>query len=340
MPLSTSNSNDRLPNAHWRKTWFFSLIIVVMSLFVWEEICKTSGFTADSVRDTDVLWARTREKASLLKDKAVILLGASRMQLGLNLKVLRQYTQTHPVQLAIDGNGFFPVLENLANDPEITGTIIISVDVQHLSRQTKSDRANEWVQYYNERKSNRMPLYYRGLEEKLSIWVNQLFAFRVADAKPHQVLYSIITNTGNFHNIIYTLPDRSRQADYSQYVNNEAKKRVQNIKRQPVVGTDPDFLTRIDELEALIKRIQDRGGKVVLVRFPSDGNAWKGENLAYPREFYWDKITANVSCRTIHFKDYPALSKYTLPDGSHLDYRDAIPFTQSLAEIIFNKPGI
>jgi len=36
----------------------------------------------------------------------------------------------------------------------------------------------------------------------------------------------------------------------------------------------------------------------------------------------------------IHFADYPTLAKYHCPEGSHLDARDAGPFTRALADVI------
>jgi hypothetical protein len=73
---------------------------------------------------------------------------------------------------------------------------------------------------------------------------------------------------------------------------------------------------------------------VIFVRFPTSGVLWELEEQRYPRKDYWDVFAAESRAATVHFKDYPALARFQCPDGSHLDYRDAVPFTKALAEIL------
>jgi hypothetical protein len=41
----------------------------------------------------------------------------------------------------------------------------------------------------------------------------------------------------------------------------------------------------------------------------------------------------------IHFEDHPALRGFQMPDGSHLDQRDAPAFSKALGEIIVRGLG-
>ena len=74
-----------------------------------------------------------------------------------------------------------------------------------------------------------------------------------------------------------------------------------------------------------------------MVRMPSTGGVWKIEDNFMPKTKYWDRIEPLTRIKTIHFLDYPQLSKYSCPDLSHLDEIDAPEFTRSLSVIIKQK---
>lgn len=95
-----------------------------------------------------------------------------------------------------------------------------------------------------------------------------------------------------------------------------------------------EILERIDHA---VSRIQQRGGRVIFVRFPVDGKVKQLEQKRCPRPEYWDVLVARTKAITIHFDDYPSLSNFHCPDGSHLDYRDAPRFTIALALILKEK---
>lgn len=87
-------------------------------------------------------------------------------------------------------------------------------------------------------------------------------------------------------------------------------------------------------VEAATRAIQARGGVVIFVRFPSCGERHAREEKSFPRVAFWDRFADRTSGRTVHFSDYPSLSGYECPDGSHLDVRDTEAFTRALAAVI------
>ena len=109
----------------------------------------------------------------------------------------------------------------------------------------------------------------------------------------------------------------------------EYQQAILNIKP----ANNQAFLKGLDALMRLILMIEKRGGKVILVRFPTDKLIWEIDNRTYPRDIFWNELEKRHP-NTIHFLDYPSLSKYDLPDGSHLDYRDKKSFTKALMKII------
>lgn len=341
--ISSSNANERLPQGQWLATWLITLILVISTTLGWEIYCRTIGFTPAGVADTPELWQQTRKRASALGHDAVILVGASRSQLGINTEVMSRYTPSHPVQLAIDGSFFMPVLENLAADNSITGTIIVDLEIEKIPAQLTNARTQELIQLYEKYQSNNPHGLIQPIEDFLQNQINRWLAFRVTGANPQTLLTRALSGDSDPMGTDYllTLPDRSRQADYQKV----AQPEVYLSRLQRNLGNDtldkinpvqwPTFDTDMQYLETLVQRIERRGGKVIFVRFPTDKGIWQIDEARYPRQQFWDKLASMTSATSIHFKDYPSLSRFELPDGSHLDYRDAIPFTEALSRLIF-----
>jgi hypothetical protein len=299
----------------------------------WELFVRVRGLSDTAVSDTAELWVRQRERASALGDDAIILVGASRMQMGIDLLVMQQFTAGTPVQLAMSASPFLPVLEHLANDDSITGTVIVSFTARDVSRYTQETRSVRWLVAYDDYQAGRMNVFYQPLEDRLRNFVNSILVSFENNARPQQLIFGNTTR-----NYVRTLPDRSHQADYSK-VDREAayERRVELVRGSVEVALQeiPNLDIRIRELESLVKRIAERGGRVIFVRLPSSGRIREIEDARYPRTIYWDSIAAQTSVRTIHYADYPQLSKFDFPDGVHIDVRDQAAYTAELSKLLF-----
>jgi len=352
--LSISSSNDRLPKGGWVGVWVGILIFIVTILGFIEWHIRSLGWSP-SVVDSSQLWAKQRMRASQLGDDAIILVGASRMQLDVDLDIVKNQSGLIPVQLAIDGAPFIPVLENLANDPNITGTVLMSVISTNLGRGKITDISTQWVNEYQQVQRKGLEPY-RVLHDKVSSFLSNRLVLRLEGAK----LYTIITKLGfrlpSEGNYLVTYTDRSRDADYGKVqmpsfyavpvarrfgkllVENGATadhffktyiKAIQEIK----ASHDKNFNKKLKYLLTLVKKIEARGGNVIFIRFPTGGLVWEIDKKLHPRELYWKEIKSQHAA-SIHFSDYPELSSFTLPDGSHLDYRDKKKFTAELMNIL------
>ena len=91
-------------------------------------------------------------------------------------------------------------------------------------------------------------------------------------------------------------------------------------------------------MAADIKRIVDRGGKAIWVRYPSSGGFLEFERKHFPRQEYWDRLIEACGCRGIHYEDYPEMQSFVPPESSHLSADDAVRFTPVLLDII-NRPA-
>ena len=79
MLSSTSSSNRSPPNFPWRTVWVGALAIIAIFVGVMELRLLVRGFPTTSV-DSELSWLRQRERASKLGERALVLIGDSRMQ--------------------------------------------------------------------------------------------------------------------------------------------------------------------------------------------------------------------------------------------------------------------
>lgn len=338
MPSSTSSSNSRIPKGNWWHIWILAILLATANVTCWETYFRIQGFEPEGILDSPDIWVRERIRASKFGDKAVILVGASRIQLGIDTTELRNVTGRPVIQLAIDGSPFMPVLANLAVDRNIRGLIIVSAEANTINVDFNRKKVNTRIERYNREitGSEQHTISHR-IEDSLS----RLFmGFQFAAPKPQHIFRSMIHGRKILPKYIITLPDRSRRADYQKVNINEAYQ--YRLERHKGAGNvelihRTNFRESIDKLEGMVRKIQARGGRVVFVRFPTGRGIWEIDQIRYPREKYWDKFASATTAMTIHFSDYPSLSTYKLPDGSHLDYRDTTVFTKALAELIIQS---
>jgi hypothetical protein len=333
MHLSTSSSSERVPQGGWLRTWVITLVSVALVVTGWEWFVRARGLGDVAVANTAELWIRERERAAALGDDALILVGASRMQGGIDLKTLQALSNKKPVQLAITASPLMPVLRHLADDPDITGTVVISLDMSSLRILDQESDAQRWIAAYDDFKAGRTAVFYQPTEDWLHQRIERLLVSFERNARPHQLILASTTDS-----YVRTLPDRSQQFDYSKIDREEAyARRVQLVRGH----TEPGFMTirgideKFAEIEKLVTKLQSRGAEVIFVRFPSNRKIREIEDIQFPRSVYWDKFAAGTRARTIHFADYPALGNIDLPDGMHLDASEQEKFTRALAQILF-----
>jgi hypothetical protein len=333
MHLSTSSSSERVPQGGWLRTWIVTLVIVAVVVTGWEWFVRARGLGDVAVANTAELWVRERERAAALGSDALVLVGASRMQGGIDLETLRALTDAEPVQLAISASPLMPVLRHLANDPDVSGTVVVSLDMSALRILDDESEAQRWIAAYDDFKAGRTAVFYQPAEDRLHQGIDSVLVSFSRNARPHQLVFARTTKS-----YVRTLPDRSQQFDYSK-IDREAayERRVRLVRGY----TDPSFMeiSDIDEkfadIEEQVEKLQARGAEVIFVRLPSSKQIREIEDIRFPRDIYWDKFAAGTRARTIHFADYPELGDVDLPDGVHLDASEQEKFTRALAHILF-----
>jgi len=85
--------------------------------------------------------------------------------------------------------------------------------------------------------------------------------------------------------------------------------------------------------EKTISNMQEsmaRGGKIVFVRFPNNGELKALEDRLNPRARDWERLLRDTKVPGIYFEDYPELSSFICPEWSHLSAGDSVEFTKRL----------
>ncbi len=321
-----------------------------------EALLSKRGF-ATAVDDTEVRWLRERARASSLGVQGLILVGASRIQLDFDLNVLRRETGLEPVQLAIDGSSYVPVLLGLAQDSTVRGTVILDLMPGPVSiKAMQTGRSGDYQARYDAartKKTRSWPTY-----RTLNSWLSEAVRSRLVNfadgGRPWDSLVNRLLNSKATPQYLTTFSDRSRQADYQKVkmpdfylsrvhrhlgsppevsVNQPADQLalelveyVKRIKPATESAPSPDELA---DLESAVSAIQSRGGRVLIAAMPTSGLVLEADSRRFPRALYWDRVVAATSAHTIDWQDHTALSSFVCPDGSHLDKRDIAAFTRA-----------
>jgi len=352
---STSSSERFVPVGPWPSVLAVALLIASVFAALMELGLAARGFER-SINDSAWLWRQERERASELGERALILIGGSRMQLDIDLDVLREQSGLEPVQLAIDGSSFMPVLEGLAADPTIIGTVWVDYADHLITDSHKEDKAAAVYQREFERvRHEPIPPLGEDIEGWLVLHARDSMRSLADGARPIDSLLSRLLNPAPTAQYLLTRRDRSRAADYSKVempefalmraLRNMGDRRFNPDGLPPYVvqryiedriatlqpaGTER-FMAGIQRVRASVDCIQSRGGKVIFIVLPKSGYVKAIDDKLYPREQFWDTIVSMTGTRTLHFEDHEKLRQLNCPDGSHLDQRDRAPSSLSIA---------
>jgi hypothetical protein len=360
MPLSTSNFDERMPSLPWLKIF----AAATFALFAWagwmEYRLADLGYRATAL-DSKERWGAERARAANLGKGALILLGASRIQLGADLTVLRQYTGLQPVQLAIDGSSFVPVLEGLARDPLIKGTVLIDyypgAFTGALNPQRGAPEIYEAAYRENVAKAPYFSL--QAIEHTLTNVLHENLRSYADGSTPFTALQFRLLQNDHFRQYLLTLPDRSREANYrlvpmpgfyyrrvarnlgETLPDNLAAAQADSMLRSKIKQIKPydnrQFIEGMDYVKSLINVIHGRGGRVVFVQMPTSGMVKEIDDKQFPSAQFWDVFVSHIGVPVLSADEIAKSDTFTCPDGSHLDFRDKARFSTVLGKFLHNR---
>ncbi len=331
MPSSISSSSS----GSWVLSWILVAAICGGSLGAYEVFLQHRDFTA-SIENNRNLWSWYRGKIQD-KPQALVIIGASRSQLGINIPFLKEkFSESDVTQLSINGQYPMATLKALADDEQFSGTAIVSFSAQALeSRYLEMQQGHN--QYYAGQSSFNKSLdaYLAGfLQSKLR------FLHPLLGAQDIVEFYAL---NKRFKEAFYTSAhlDQSVSADYSKtdvevLLTHFVNDKQQNYNNDPPTAI-PQWAQNIQLIKDYSNAIKSRGGSVILVRFPTAKGHWRLDEQYYPRSQYWDLIAREADIATVHFNDVSGLKQINLPDSTHVDQKDTAKFTDILFDHLIDR---
>lgn len=321
-------------------------VLAVVGLGAWELYWRAQGFTAD-IDDDKNLWSWQRSALDKASKDDVALLGSSRVLFDIQLDAFEKQTGKKPIMLACAGSSPLPVLKDIVEQTDFKGTLIIGV-TPTLFFSTTFPQASPWkrpqtrIDYFYDR------TYAQRLNYMVSFELQQQFAMLSANEEQW-------SNDIDFKALLRNIQmePRTEGPKKPPFYNFSEIDRDRNTKMLPRVYQDtafansiikvwgffgknappPDKNSTMDFFLDYAKQYTDRGGKIILVRCPSEGGFRMGEKMVTPRAEFWDELVQKTGFPAYHFEDYLQL-QYPCPEWSHLNAEDAYAFTTELTKLI------
>ncbi len=353
MPSSTSSFKSYelkriIPKHHWILLALLSLAFTTMITLGWELYCRNLGY-APTLNDTKDLWASQRSLVDQDPTRTV-LIGSSRMLFDFDMDVYEKGMEERPLQLSTVGTNPGPYLEDLAEHPEYSGTVIVGVTpglffapggppvkspTNHLKRfrdWSPTQRVGHYLGMILERRLaflNQGDLTLNKLLDKLKLSNRE-------KVKGHPELPPY------FH-----IVGEDRQGGMTDIAESDTdlQKRIQQIwiplftpppapkdksKDEAKADRKKQVNKILENTKSRVNKIRSRGGKVVFIRLPSTSKLRDVENKYTPRADYWDRILKVTATPGIHFEDFEELSGFNCPEWSHLTKANGTEFTRRL----------
>jgi len=299
------------------------LLCVAVALTLTEACWRYLGYRP--TRSDLILFAKLRN--SLAHDsKAVALAGSSRVRCGLNPAT---FAATVPdrrfVQLGILGNNALPVLENLALDQSFQGSVICELHASDWLREIPAVEPPPLAYMHPALSGN-------SIENWLGAQLRERFSF---------ISYNLVTEIPRIlqHRRIPEpeRPDRFLPAyDFGSQLNAAGMQGwIQDLRNsaKSLKNAGPGPGARA--VPAWVAQIRSRGGNVVFVRMPIDGQLRIEEEATIPQIPMLIRTLRSAGIEVVDFAEMPA--HYWCTDGSHLEVREAARFSRALAEILIAR---
>ena len=320
-----------------------ALVVFLLAMLGWETYLRQVQQVEPSYRNSSGLWAEQRRRINRGEGDGWVLAGSSRTLFDIQLHEWEAITGERPIQLALEGTSAMPVVENLADDEDFTGKLLVGVApglffTGFAYRQTVID-------------------HYR--DQTPSQWlghrISKLFEPWLAFYTPDYALPTILKRqdwpvrpgtrpTLEVRKLANSGPDRNTRL-WSRVENDpeyqELAKQIWAqrgyIDEAPPPVRENIFKNRPEQIEravAAFEKLRERGVEVVFVTLPYEGFYARNEEAIAPRAEFWEEELERTGAPGLHFQDHPEMQGYELPEWSHMSASEADRFTRAFVPLL------
>ncbi len=353
MPSSTSSSEvpyRQIPEGDWGRVWLICVALVVVLVAGWEIKARSMQHLPgdfDGYTNFTTQWAEERSKLDEPDHGIrVLLLGSSRMLWAADLDILEQALGTRPLQLAIAGTGPALMLQNIVENTDFDGLVLVGVTPFLFNRLDEGFFGGDALRWYE----GPSPSEFSG--HKLHSFLSAHLGFLDDGFK----LFELIDHYSDFPErqgvwdlsagewkLGWHLADR--QTDMWGPVEVEGSFDNEQILAFWMLGLDresepPERMeemaqTAVEFFAPLVAELRARGGDVVFIRMPSSGKYLQHDLAAQYRELTWDPMAEGFGAVSINSMDYAELSsELEIPEWSHLSRRSQDDFSRRIVPVL------
>jgi len=331
-PVSITGSPDKRPlrPLPWGLTWFIALVFAVTALGSEEAFWRSRG-CSPSVADSKGLWAFWRNRVYRDDGRVIALLGTSRMKADICLETFRRRCPDYRVvQLSVFGHKSpIGTLRDLANDQDFSGVVLCDL-VAPLLNPAMWDDQQEYYLHGSSFNEQQHAVTLALLQDRLALLEPRLRLPRCLQTwLQHRRLPRPSYRRRAFSRSLELSFSRAADVDALQAQKTDL---IRGAYQSESFPTPLALAAAVEQVDAMVAKIRQRGGDVVLLRLPSSGPRLQTEDEFHPRAEYWDRSVAATSAICIHFADMERLGDIACPDGSHLDHSDTARFSDSLID--------
>lgn len=337
---SSSNANERITARPWGRLVLQAIVSAVLVVTVWEGFWRAYGYEP-KLKDSYDRWAAAYKSLAGQGDNAVAFIGGSRLQQAIDMPTFRELNKNVvPAQLSISGCSPMPVLEYLAKNSDFHGTVIVDVTPRIFFSQGAENwpPVKDWILRLKQDDRQEAllsePLFFK-MERVLANFLQKHLISAGWDITP-KILVSKLAKKQMPEPAFWRITeDRTQVLDYSSVDKASFAASRAKLCAECGVLSREQLHRQFLRLQEYVQTIQERGGRVFLVRTPSTGGVREVEQQRFPRQKFWDAVAKEVGAQAIHFEDYPQLSDYTCSDDAHVDNAETARYTAELSKLIF-----
>jgi len=332
-----------LPAAVLGRAAWTGVIVFLLLLSGWEMHWRSKD-VLPSFRNSEGLWAIQRRRINQGEGDAVVFSGSSRVLFDLNLDVWEQESGQRPIQLALEGTSPMSLVEDLAGNPDFSGTLIVGVSPK-LFFSGFEFRRGVFQRYLDESPS-------QWLGQRLSMLVEPYLAFYNFDfalftvlkrqpwperpGVPDDLDVRKLSNMEKDRNtrMWSKLENNIEYRDLARFIWAQNFKPIEERSEEELERFAKNQAEQLERAIAAVEILQARGVRVIFLRNPSEGYYAISEPMYHPREETWDVLIEQTGAIGIHWEDHEELQGYWLPEWSHLSSSEADRYTKALYHLM------